>query len=622
MLLSADHKIRRWHPLAGRIVDEQFSFEPGHVRTQRMENGLPLLDAHNDWAMKALVGKIENMSVSPQTGITGKARFSKRAEVDPLVMDVEDGIADSVSLGTMVYAYQITEREGEVPLYLAVDHEPMEGSFVPVQADPGSRTQSHKVDGEPTILEEIPMSDKNTADLEKAAAEKAVETERTNIATLMQHGIDLGLGLDTVQSVIAEKLSLTDATSKMIAISARLRAKAAEDAKKDKKDEPLPQGQARTMAVDKDQSEKDAEGIIEYLAHKEMPSQNKLGENGKRFMGMTSVDVCRYVCDKHGVSTMGMPREDIIQRAMTPFRKNDIGAAHTTADLPNLLGDGLVNRALVKAYERTPDSYSSLVGETTFTDTRTKNFVQVGNLGPLRQVLQAAEYKRVSIGESKEKLNIDKYGEIFALTLEAILNDDLSAFVRMPAAFAQAAKLTEEAIVFGLLATGQVMLQDGVQCFHADHGNVGTGGDASAPDTTGLTDARTKMRKQKGITVAAGRLGIKPKYIVAPVKYELGLAQLMAPITPAETANVVPPYIRDMQYVISDVLDEANTQKWYGVADPAVMECIVISRLQGGRVFRVMQQEGWNVDGLEMKVRHWFGAGIVDYRGLYQNDGV
>jgi len=236
-------------------------------------------------------------------------------------------------------------------------------------------------------------------------------------------------------------------------------------------------------------------------------------------------------------------------------------------------------------------------------------------------VLEAAEYKRVVLSESKEKLNIDKYGEIFALSLEAILNDDLSAFVRLPAAFAQAAKLTEEAIVFGLLVTNPAMLMDGIAAMNMAHGNVGT---AAAPDVTGITDARTLMRRQTGLTAAAGRLGIKPKTIVAPVKYELGLAQIMGAVrnNPTDTDEIIPQYIRDMQYVISDIVDEASAQVWYGVADPMVIECIMVSRLQGGRSFTLAQKEGWNSDGMEWKVRHWFGAGIVDYRGLYMNPGV
>ena len=621
VILSANHRIRRYHPMAGKVVDEVFSFEPGHVRTERMSRGLPLLYGHRDWDHEDLLGKVEGCSCSPTTGMRGKARFSNRedAELAGIKQDVKDGILDGVSLGTIVYAYQITQSgDGGFDEWRAIDHEPIECSLTPIQADPGSRTQSLQTGGNATEDSQMPQTD-NAPQAPAQTTSQAVEVERANMLTLMSRANSLGVPLDAVHSVIAQNLSLEAATDQIIATAARLNA-----AKKPENKEPeqtLPTGQARTMAVTEDQAQKDGQAIIEYILHKEMPSQNKLTDGAKRFMGYSAVDICRYVVEKNGVQTMGMPRDEIVQRAMTPVRKNDIGGVQTTSDFPNLLGDGLLNRSLLQAYERTPDSYSSLVSETTFADTRSKNFLQIGNLGPLRKVLEAAEYKRVTLGESKESLNIDKYGEIFGLSLEAILNDDLSAFVRLPAAFGKAAKLTEEAIVFGLLVTNPTLATDGKVVFHADHANIGS---ASAPDVTGITDARTLMRKQKGLTAAAGRLGIKPKYVVAPLKYELGLAQIMgqANYVPNTTDEIVPGYIRGMEYVISDVIDEESTQVWYGVADPAVIECIVVARLQGGQSFRVFQKEGWNVDGMEWKVRHWFGAGIVDYRGLYRNPGV
>lgn len=627
-ILSAGHRIRRYHYLAGKVVDEVFSFEPGHVRTGRLSKGLPLLYNHSTWDHEDLLGKVEEITFGPSQGMRGTARFSQREDerIKGIKVDVRDNILDGASLGTQVYAYQITMREGDFDEWLAIDHEPLEVSLTPIQADPDSRTQSkdQKPEGEPVVLS-ITESQKMPEPIppktpEQIASEAAAATREMTMR-LMSRASSLSLPLEVVESIMAQNLSFEAATDQMIATSTRLRAEAAAAELAVKKPETeLPSGRA-ALNIDVDQANKDATGIIEYLAHKEAPKHFPATEAAKRFMGYTAVDICRYIVESHGVKTMGMPREEIIQRAMTPFRKNDIGGMQTTSDFPNLLGEGLLNRSLVKAYERQPDNYSNLVGETTFSDTRTKNFVQIGNLGPLRKVLQAAEYKRVILQESKEKLNIDKYGEIFALSLEAILNDDLSAFVRLPAAFAQAAKLTEEAIVFGLLVTNPAMLADNVQAMHATHGNVGT---PAAPDVTGITDARTLMRRQTGLNAEAGRLGIKPRYIAAPVKYEVGLSQLMGPIrnNATETDQIIPQYIRDMNYVISDVLDEASLQAWYGIADPAIIECIMVSRLQGGRAFTLAQKEGWNVDGMEWKVRHWFGAGIVDYRGLYYNAGV
>ena len=36
----------------------------------------------------------------------------------------------------------------------------------------------------------------------------------------------------------------------------------------------------------------------------------------------------------------------------------------------------------------------------------------------------------------------------------------------------------------------------------------------------------------------------------------------------------------------------------------------------------LLMKQGWDVDGVELKVRLDFGAGFLDYRGWYQNPGA
>ena len=31
---------------------------------------------------------------------------------------------------------------------------------------------------------------------------------------------------------------------------------------------------------------------------------------------------------------------------------------------------------------------------------------------------------------------------------------------------------------------------------------------------------------------------------------------------------------------------------------------------------------GFKLDGMELKIRHDFGAGVIDYRGMYKNPGA
>lgn len=629
------------------FVDEVLSMEPGHVRTARMDAGLPLLDHHNRWhGQLGQVGKVRECKIS-EGAATGKAFLSKREWAQEFMQDVQDGLADTFSAGYRVYAYEVTRREGQRDLYRAVDWEPMEVSFEPVPADIGARTRNADSKGscELRMADETEIASADTNESPKApeSAQTTKDEERsmkltpTDIKKLLARGADLGLGLDIVNAVLAagEDKTLEECTDDLTRAlkDKREREERAAKTPSTTTEQPTPSTQARTghMEITAEQAEKDGAGIIAYLEHR--ATGGELKDEGRRFMGMSMVDLCRKVLTDRGQNPAGN-RFELVREALLPQRlvrrtmsgvdrERDVGGLHTTSDFGDLLGDGVLRRRLLAAYNSAPDNFSAFVSNTTFADPRTQKFIRVGGIAQLGEVKEGAEYKRKTFGTETEELSIEKYGGIIGLSLEAILRDDLSAFARLPTTLGRAAKKTESAIVFKVL-TDNDALSDNIALFESGtHGNIGS---ASAPDMTGITDARTKMRKQKDValTEATARLGITPRHIVIPYKYELGLAQLVGPDrnSPDATTDIVPRYIRDMTYSVSDVLDANSSQIWYAFADPSEVECIVVARLEGNQPFEIERRTGWEVDGLEWKIRHWFGAGAVDYRGVYRNPGV
>lgn len=69
-------------------------------------------------------------------------------------------------------------------------------------------------------------------------------------------------------------------------------------------------------------------------------------------------------------------------------------------------------------------------------------------------------------------------------------------------------------------------------------------------------------------------------------------------------------------------LDADSSTKWYMAADPAQHDTIELAFLDGNETPYLETKDGWNVDGVEYKVRHDFVAVAVDHRGLYLNDGA
>jgi hypothetical protein len=127
---------------------EKLSMKPEHVRLDRLNSRAPVLDMHDTLSgLKSQLGVVQPDSAK-MTGRRGTAtlRFSKRADVEPIWRDIEDGIIANVSVGYLVHRYEETPaKKGEIPTRLAVDWEPYEVSMVPMPADVGAQTR----DGRP-----------------------------------------------------------------------------------------------------------------------------------------------------------------------------------------------------------------------------------------------------------------------------------------------------------------------------------------------------------------------------------------------------------------------------------------------------------------------------------------
>ena len=138
LVWSTGAQVRRRDAWTGKPYDEVLSLEAGHVDLSRLNGGAPLLNTHGARDLGQVLGVVERAWIeTSESGVIGKARvrFSARADVEPIWRDVEAGIIRNVSVGYSVRRFEITEQEGHVPIWRAVDWQPMELSAVPVAAD-------------------------------------------------------------------------------------------------------------------------------------------------------------------------------------------------------------------------------------------------------------------------------------------------------------------------------------------------------------------------------------------------------------------------------------------------------------------------------------------------------
>lgn len=335
--------------------------------------------------------------------------------------------------------------------------------------------------------------------------------------------------------------------------------------------------------------------------------------DGNPYRHATFADAAREVLAHRGVDTRDLSPSQIVRAALT----------HTTSDFATLLQD-VGNRSLRQAYQAAPSGIMRIARKTTAPDFRAKYRVQLGEWPELLEVPEGSEFKAGSIASSQETYRLRTYGRTFGITRQALVNDDLGAFADMVRAFGRSAVELQAKVLVDLLtaATGVgPTMSDTKALFHTDHGNLA--GSGAALDVTSLGAARAAMRLQKGLD-GVTPINAEPRFILVPAALETKAEQVIASIYAATTTDVNP-FSGRLEVVVDPRLDGAYTNSakaWYVFADPATLDTIEYAYLDGDEGPVVEAEPGFRIDGVEIKCRLDFGAGVLDWRGAYRNPGA
>ena len=370
-------------------------------------------------------------------------------------------------------------------------------------------------------------------------------------------------------------------------------------------------GAHRVEAGRQDETDTYRAGMAQALLHRVNPSAHKLDDNAKQFRGFDLGDMARDAVERTGKSTRGMSRAEIA-----------IQALQTTNDFPNIL-ENVVTKSLRAGYAGAARTFVPYSRQATLPDFKQISRAQLGGAPNLKRVLEGAEYEHGTIGDGAEKYAVQKYGRIVAISWETIINDDLDALSRIPQAFGASAAELESDLVYTIL-TGNPNMADGVALFHATHGNVGTAAALkNALDPTlanPLAEMRKLMTLQKGLE--GQYITVRPRYLIVPPSLEEAALKITSANFVASKGvdqNVFGP---SMLAISEPRLEAASSTAWFAAAEPSTIDTIEYAYLEGHEGVFTETKNGFEVDGVQIKCRHVFGAKAIDHRGLFKNAGA
>ncbi len=316
------------------------------------------------------------------------------------------------------------------------------------------------------------------------------------------------------------------------------------------------------------------------------------------------LDLARASLTDRGISVAGLDKMTMVGLSFT----------HSSSDFGNILLD-VANKSVLLGWDQAEEAFERIAYKGQLGDFKVARRIGLNEFGSLRQVREGAEYKHITTSDHGQSIALATYGEIFSITRQAIVNDDMDMLTHIPMMMGAAAKGTIGDLFWAVL-TSNAKMGDGKALFHADHGNLGSG----APSVEALAAGRKAMRLQK----SGGRnLNIRPEFVLCPVALEDTFNQIIKSTSVKGTdanSGVANP-VKDMAEVIGEPrLDDHSAAQWYMAAGQG-RDTIEVAYLDGIDKPYIEQQQGFNIDGIATKVRIDAGVAARDHRGLYKSSG-
>lgn len=598
----------------GEDYYEELEMTEQAIRMDRLNNGAPFLNSHDNWDVSDVLGVVERAWIE-SSQLMVEVRFSQREEVEPILQDIADGILRHVSVGYMIHEYQITEKQGELDVYRAVDWEPMEVSIVPIafddkavarsherktsqatittraaapstQKEPNMATEERKTEAPaaPQAPEQSTITPEEVTRAAEEASRAAVSAERQRVSEIQSAVRAAKLDGEFANELIREGVSIDQARERIIDKWAE-------------QEQPAQEVRGVRASVDSGVVDNMRSAVTNALLAR--GGVEKLADEGREFAGMSLLRISEDLLVRQGVNVRGMSSREIATRALS------------TSDLVNIAGS-VTNRTLLAGYETSRRTFLGVFRQATANDFREINRVRLSGAPTLEEVKEDGEFKYGKVTDGKETYSLATYGKILPFTRQTIINDDMDALTRIPMMFGRAAADLESEIVWGIF-TANAALSDGTALFHANHGNLGTAG---APSETTLSELEQLMLAQTGLE---GRLiNVMPRFAIVGPKHKVAMQKLLTAVTPSASGDVNV-YQNSMDLVVEARL---TGDAWYLAADYNQVDTIEYCYLDGNQGVYIETREGFNIDGIEIKARHDFAAKAIDYRGLYKNAGA
>jgi len=478
--------------------------------------------------------------------------------------------------------------------------------------------------------EEIKAQAEKAEKEKKDAANASIASERQRVMDITASGEMLKIKAETVKKAIEDGVSFSDAAKVF-------HKEAAESAT----------AQIPTIKVGKEDGEKfvdlcklaleDASGLI-----KDAKVQKEVRGSGAP-RGIQAL--ARTCLERDGVSHVASrTNEEIAGKILNQI-------AQGTGDFTNILVDA-INKNLSKGMQEAPTTYRTWTRSMPVMNFQTYNHIAMSNFSDVEVIAEGEKFQQGAFSDKKETGKIETYGKAYTISRQAIVNDDLNAFTRVPAAIGASIERKKNSSLYDLLISnslvGPAMGEDSLYLFDATattgHGNYVASGSGGAPSATTIGAGRLAMMTRKLLKPdeisGSQYTGIAPSFIIADPNLQTTIEQIVytnfviagaAASAGAGQVGIYNPYGPGGANVLAPIFepylinaDSGSGTGWYLAASPNAIDTALLLLLNGNEA-PVLRSENSRVGealGVSWDIHLDWKWMFGDWRGMYYNHGA
>ena len=355
------------------------------------------------------------------------------------------------------------------------------------------------------------------------------------------------------------------------------------------------------------------------------PITRKPHAEAAKFRSLTLLGMFRHYLHAIGVTDAHYLSAPRLAELLSPreFRKSypAIALAQSTSDFANVLIDA-INKSFRMAYLDAPTTWNVWARRVVNDDFKNINRIALSEVPDLTARNQGHGVDYGIVTDSKEVYALGEFTNGIKLTRQAIINDDMNAFSRIPMLQGKAAKRKEDDVAYAII-TANANLADGVALFSSAATRLNFKTPGAAPTVAELAATEKLLMKQKG-PAAAARLELRPRFLLVPSSiYRTTQQVVTSTVDPAKNNAAMNPFFNEGIVIVpSTRLDDNSAVIWYLLASYDDVDTVEVCFLTDEPEPVLKQETDFDTDDLKLVVRHTVAAKAIDFRGMVKNAGA